>query len=122
MQVDSDDILWALDAELLIYTNEEFEGTGDVEKIQEEKDYIEDVLEKNHIEYDGGGDYNYQLGGQEILEAVKAFGLEVGDFAEIGDEGHTSVDLEGNDKITATLYLTFNDDTAQNLASWLIDK
>ena len=122
MQVDVSQILSALDAELVIYTEAEFDGNDDEAIKQEETDYIENVLKENHILYDGGGDYYYTIREGEIPRAVEAFGLEVGDLPEMGDEGHAIVDMEGNDTITATLYFDFSDDNIGDLASWLVEK
>lgn len=122
MQVDVSEILTCLDAELVIYTEEEFIGNNDEVMKQKEAEYIEETLKKNNILYDGGGDYYYTIRDSQIPRAVEAFGLEVGDLPEMGDEGHALVNMEGNDLITATLYFDFSDNNIGDLASWLVEK
>lgn len=115
MQVDSGDILAAIDGVLNIST---------YDASNEQSRYIEDTLKKNNIQFDGG-EYgeNYLIRGDDIPKAVEAFDLEVGDNdGENEGDGHMLINLEGNGDVSATLYFTFSEDNVTDMASWLIYK
>ena len=124
MQVDGGEVLASIDAVLNLCTNEGDNGGDDEDKIDEQREYIEETLKKNNIQFDGGEDgENYLMRGDDIPTAVEAFNLSLDDsWTEDCGDGHVLIDLTGNDDVAATLYFTFSEDNVTDLASWLIYK
>lgn len=71
MQANVSQILSALDAELVIYSEAEFNGNNDEATKQEERDYIENVLKKNNILFDGAGTITTPSGRAKFLGRLK---------------------------------------------------
>lgn len=113
MKVDAGAIYFALDARLQIIPN-------DGDEMEEDMEYIENVLEKNHIDNYDMNDFgpSYVLHGDEIPKAMEAFGLEV-DHGMGGDADHKVVLLKGNASMTATLAFTVADDNMCDMVEWL---
>lgn len=121
MQVDAGKVLYTLDPTLRLMSESEAIGGEDEEKIEEERKYIIDLLEENHIQYDTDGD-DFIVRGEQIPDVCVLFDL--GTEQEVGqDDDGAIVDL--NDMIgmvTAYLYLKFNDERVADLVSWLVEE
>ena len=110
MQVDAGEVLAAVDAVLNLSANAENDDSDDGDKIQEQRDYIEETLKKNNITiFDNKMAGQYLLRGDNIPMAVEAFNLSLDDsWTEDCGNGHILIDLTGNDDVDATLYFTFS--------------
>lgn len=113
MKVDAGAIYFALDAKLQLIVN-------DGDEMEEDMEYIEDVLEKSNIDNYDISDFgpSYVLHGDEIPKAIEAFGLEV-DCGQGGDANHKVVLLKGNASLTATLVFTVAEDNMSDMVEWL---
>lgn len=124
MQVDAGEVLASIDAVLNVMSYAEENDSDDGDKIQEQRDYIEDTLRKNNIQGDDSElAGQWLVRGDDIPTAVKAFGLSLDDsWTEDCGNGHVLIDLTGSDDVSATLYFTFSEDNVTSMASWLIYK